>query len=614
MNVLKIMGVDFTQWHWVDTAVIARAVGADSKLEAAGPQLLGLPKLETGEALMQKFSFPLEEGGYLIDSFADWDNDTQQDWREYISYCRQDARIAFEIAEDYGHFLASKEERAFNVTHQMNQRGWYVDLDAVQRMQKAYKLNLDRLEREFHIRYPNPDGSELNFRSTPQLRKWCKERGVNLTSFDELSVQKALTRIQNRLSRGAMPGAQSSKLHEVHDLLETKQMLGGSSLSKLQKILDLVGEDGRLRDQYLHIGAGQTYRTSGRGVQMQNLKRLSSSPLDMEDTMDVWTNEELSQNLRQAFTAEHPDGMLIVGDFAAVESRGLAYLAGAEWKLDSYRQGKDMYKVLYTQMKGVPYEHVSSDQRRFGKVGELSCGYQAGPPAVMEFSERMGNPLTLAEATDVVQDWRSVNPEIVEFWDELNEMLLAVVQRGQPSAQHNFGAVTIEVRKIVTPASVLKVVPGAQTIQVVITNNRTQAEYVARTFQGCYMHGRDICYLKPSERKSGPLWRTEWTKAGQRGRYKLYGGKLAGILTQSFCRELFFDAAILLEENFSKATTNAQLIGQFHDELVVEWSPEPESTPLKTVIGMMDYAMSSSRKFPDFPLAVEIKYAHRYIK
>ena len=226
----------------------------------------------------------------------------------------------------------------------------------------------------------------------------------------------------------------------------------------------------------------------------------------------------------------------------------------------------------------------------------------------------MGNKLTLDEASDVVQGWRGANPEIVEFWDELNEMLLAVVQRGQATTQHNFGAVTIEVRRIFTPASVLTVVPGAQTIQVVITNNRTQTEYVTRTFQGCYMHGRDICYLKPSELKGGPLWCTEWTKAGQRGRYKLYGGKLAGILTQSFCRELFFDAASLLEENFSKATTNAQLIGQFHDELVVEWTPMVDGTSLKLVISMMDYAMSSSRKFPDFPLAVEIKYAHRYIK
>src|SRR5690606_27019605 len=63
------------------------------------------------------------------------------------------------------------------------------------------------------------------------------------------------------------------RLQEVKALLETKQEIGGSTLSKLPKILDLVGPDDQLRDQYLHVGAGQTYRTTGRGVQMQNLKK-----------------------------------------------------------------------------------------------------------------------------------------------------------------------------------------------------------------------------------------------------------------------------------------------------------------------------------------------------
>ena len=47
---------------------------------------------------------------------------------------------------------------------------------------------------------------------------------------------------------------------QVRALLHVKQVLGGSSLKKLQVILDTTGEDGRLHDQYLHIGAGATYR------------------------------------------------------------------------------------------------------------------------------------------------------------------------------------------------------------------------------------------------------------------------------------------------------------------------------------------------------------------
>src|SRR5690606_10264330 len=113
-------------------------------------------------------------------------------------------------------------------------------------------------------------------------------------------------------------------LEEVKALLETKQEIGGSTLSKLPKILDLVSEDGRLRDQYMHVGAGQTFRTTGRGVQMQNLKKLDADIKDMSTLYDFeveWSNGDMAGQLRQVFTASHEDGKIIVGDFSAVESR-----------------------------------------------------------------------------------------------------------------------------------------------------------------------------------------------------------------------------------------------------------------------------------------------------
>ena len=108
---------------------------------------------------------------------------------------------------------------------------------------------------------------------------------------------------------------------DVRSMLETKLELGGSSLSKLEVIKRLVSEDGRLRDQYMHAGAGQSMRTSGRGVQMQNLKRLTNK-LNMNDRNGLAqvNNDTLASNIRQLFKAEHPEGQIIVGDFSAVES------------------------------------------------------------------------------------------------------------------------------------------------------------------------------------------------------------------------------------------------------------------------------------------------------
>ena len=362
------------------------------------------------------------------------------------------------------------------------------------------------------------------------------------------------------------------------------------------------------------MGAGQTYRTSGRGVQLQNLKRLGAEVDDLDGDLSDWDNERLARNLRQVFEAEHPDGLLFVGDFSAVESRGLAYLADAEWKLDAYRQGKDMYKVLASSMLAIPYEMVDKPQRQLGKVGELSCGYGAGPGAVKDFAEKMGTILSNDEANTLVRDWRDANPEIVQFWNKLHDILQQVIQDKHEHASFVSNNLRFSVRQGVTPMSIREQRPDATTIVVEIRREATRTPLVQRTFQGAYMHGNDMCYLKPSELKSGKLWLEEWTKDGRRGRYKIYGGKLAGILTQSFCRELFFDAMRSLY-NALKDRRNAFIVGQFHDEIVVEWWPLYQGDSSHMHVRMiMEDCMSSSNIVRDFPLASEINFSHKYIK
>lgn len=607
----------------IDSAVIARGVGAGSKLEAAAPQLLDVNKMDVGKRLIQKFSMPLEDGTILVDQWEDWDEETWDDWRMFVEYCEMDAKLSLMIAEIYWqHF--KKEIRYQQITQQMNEIGWHVDLDLVARMQAQYLQNLEDIEADFRRNY-----GELNFNSNKQLTKWCADRGMRATSFDKLSVSKLLAAIGRRRGQWAKPGIpqptlqQVRNLNEISAMLYTKQALGGSSLTKLKTIQDLVSPDGRLRDQYLHVGAGQTFRTSGRGVQMQNLKRLGPNPDDVTN-VSGWNNDELARNLRQVFCAEHPDGQLIVADYSAIESRGLAWLAGSEWKIHAYEQGRDMYKVLAERMTGTPYEQVTAEQRQLGKVGELSCGYGAGAGAVASFAEKMGTPLTQEQASEIVTGWRDTNPEIVSLWSALDETLhRAVRTRSVVDTPVAGGKLSCMISPGITPESILALNPRAQTITVQLVDTDSGEIVLTRWFQGVYYHGSDLCYYKPSLINSGPLWLDEWSKNGQRGRYKLYGGKLTGILTQSLCRELFFIGMLRVHRALENID-NAALIGQFHDELVLEWrpptSPDAGAVPSKEwtldeVLRLVEmYMTNPHRYFAGLPLAVDVKHAYRYIK
>jgi hypothetical protein len=430
-------------------------------------------------------------------------------------------------------------------------------------------------------------------------------------------VEKLIDKIGRRLELLSEDDKRVKPYTEVLHMLRTKQVMGGSSLKKLDVIEAQVCE-GRLFDSYLHAGASTTLRTTGRGVQMQNLPRLSGGR-DVGELFNPeshWTNDELAHSLRKVFTATTPQGRLIVGDYRAVESRGLAWYAGEQWKLDTYRKGLGVYEMQAAKFFDTQYERVSEQQRKFGKAGELSCGYGAGPEAVEGFTEKMGMPISLGEATKLVHDFRTANPETVKFWQALQDALNEVLDVGMSQVAIPHGTIDFlaseSIDSLVEQTGnkdlktlVIKVsIPGADDPMV-----------FRRMFHGLYREGNSIQFWKPSARKTGDLWTPVYTdpKTKAKRKHSLYGGKIAGILTQSLCRELFMDG---LGKMFmwQLMHTNVHLVGQFHDEMVADWNPgKPNEPTLEETENTMRRIMSTS-PIPGFPLDAEVHSAYRYEK
>jgi DNA polymerase len=614
--VLASQGIDLMGERFVDTAVLARAAGAGGSLEASAAQLLGKDKVVAGADLIKKYCIPgrLQEdsgSGEFDPAVAD---EASEDWQLFKHYCQVDAELSFELADQLLRIpLMWREMRYSGITMDMNKDGWPVDLGLVSAMDYRYHRNLEAAELGFRTRNAEPD---LNLNSPTQLLAWCKARGVSPRSFDEKSVESTRKRVVSKLSSLARQDARWGQLSEVHDLLLTKQELGGSSLKKLDVILKMTAKDGRLHDQYLHVGAGATFRTSGRGVQMQNLKRLHGEGDDVTTVFDPavpWSNEMLAANLRQVFAASHPQGRLIVGDFSSVESRGLAWQAGEQWKLDAYAKGEDLYKVQAAQMFGVPVESITKEQRQIGKVGELACGYGAGPDAVRNFAANMGVELDEAESLKLVRDWRDANGRIVDYWKQLDEgMAMAMSATGVfCRVVLPYGNVVFETEP--APESLRRQTGNDHLQSLTVMIVKDDGEHILhRVIHGVLRVGRNVHYYKPSERKTGPLWSDTFTnpKTKQRQRYNLYGGKLSGILTQSLCREVFF--SVLADvAHWANNVHNIRLVGQFHDEIVLEWSPG--LLGLGEAMAALQDSMTDS-PLEGFPLGAEIKSAYRYIK
>jgi hypothetical protein len=141
-----------------------------------------------------------------------------------------------------------------------------------------------------------------------------------------------------------------------------------------------------------------------------------------------------------------------------------------------------------------------------------------------------------------------------------------------------------------------------------------------RYFHGCYMRGGNVGYYKPTDLLNGDPWKNHYRHPTTKEIvfFTLYGGKLAGLLTQSLCRQIFFESLLALRDDLD-AVSNVKLIGQFHDEIVMEWQPvafadrEGELLSRGRAENQMAWAMQRTR-LQGFPLVADIKHDHRYTK
>lgn len=637
----------------IDTAVLTRTHGASSRLEQSAKQLLpsSFAKMTSGKAVINRLikCSTLQEVDTVLHELNSTPSTTSGPtiWDEFLDYGDTDVLLASTLAQ---RFLRWEEKTTLSnhwkLTYEMNKTGWPVDQELVELFRALREKNEDDVQQSVL----NSSFKDLNLRSPSQLINFFASRGVRLTSADEETLGRIQEKLfdayikldYERIHRDLTP-PEKVRFENIATCLavcKLRKELGGAAVAKIDKIMDMTGPDGRLRDQYIHAGAGTTHRTSGAGVQLQNLKRLHD-PFTEDEIVEVktqqqtssapWSNTRLGENTRQLFGYPLEAGRsLVVADYSSIESRILAFLARAEWKLEAFREGKDPYKIQASHMYGVNYDDVTPEQRHAGKVGELGCGYQAGPPALMSFASGYGMDLSSIQARNIVKSWRELNPEVVNLWAELHDLLESVVASASvPNApmvslMRNIGGSMIVFRAWheKAPPAILDIVPTAVNVVFAVSvipevSSATRPITFSRTFPGVYKHGRDFRYFKPREAQTGPVWTDHWVdpKTKQKKYTTLYGGKLTGILTQSLAREIFFSqlgtiSTRLRKEVGGKKEGAPKIVGQLHDEIVIDTPTDA----IPAVVRALSFIMNSDSFVQGLPLRASIEHAIRYKK
>ena len=427
----KFMGRQLPPEQWRCTMFHGLYAGYPAGLDAAG-RALGLPedkrKLSTGKALIRYFCVPCTPTKSNGGRRRNLPNHDPSRWELFKEYNTQDVTTEMEIERRLSLITVPDWlQKQWETDLIINARGVTVDMDMVDGALEIGATVRERLTQEA-VRISGLS----NPNSVQQLSAWLEqETGEEVADLRKDTVAKMI--------------AQAPDIPEVQRMLEIRQELGKTSTKKYDAIEQAVCPDGRVRGLLQFYGANRTGRWAGRLVQVQNLPRTYTQPLELARNLVKQRKldnlrliygsvpDTLSQLIRTAFVAS--DGnVLIDADFSAIEARVISWLAGEQWRLEVFKTHGKIYEASAPQMFGVPIERIKKGNpeyalRQKGKVAELALGYQGGTGALINMGA-LDMGILEDDLPDIVQRWRDTNKRICDLWYKMNSAAVEAISTG----------------------------------------------------------------------------------------------------------------------------------------------------------------------------------------
>lgn len=552
----RYLGRQLPPEQWRCTMFHGLYAGYTAGLDATG-RALGLPedkrKLNTGKALIRYFCVPCAPTKANGGRIRNMPHHAPERWQLFKEYCRQDVVTEMEIEKRLSSiiipdFVQKEWERDLII----NSRGVAVDMELVEGALDIDKTVHDRLVAE---------AMELSGLNNPtsvaQLSLWLESQtGENISDLRKDTVAKML--------------AEKDNSPKVKRMLEIRQELGKTSTKKYDAIEAAVCKDGRVRGLLQFYGANRTGRWAGRLVQVQNLPRTYTNPLELARELVKKRNIEalrfiygsipntLSQLIRTAFIAA-PGKVLIDADFSAIEARVISWLAGEEWRLEVFRTHGKIYEASASQMFGVPIELIKKGNpeyslRQKGKVAELALGYQGGTGALIAMGA-LDMGIAEEDLSDIASRWRESNKRIRDLWYKMEAAAVQVISQG--------GAVGVNGLVI---SHELNCDTGFDALTILLPSGR-KLFYVSPQIGENQWGKPSLSYMGMNQ--TSKKWQ----------RIETYGGKLVENSVQAIARDCLAQAIENLE------TAGIPVVFHIHDEVVIDCTPDTAS--LDDVIQIM---------------------------
>lgn len=641
-------GFDIPVSNTIDTMIWAFRHALPGSLDALC-EVLGVSadnaKDKRGKALIQRFSKPTPKN-YKIRRYT---AETHPDeWALFIKYAVSDITAMREVFHKLPRWGNSEfEDRVLELDQLINDRGFKVDVALAEAAIEAVEKHKAQLQEEAQRKY---GGSLTGKDFLPILRELAPAHRIH-------NAQKST--LNDLLADDDLPD-------DARTIIEMRLGAASTASTKYNPLLLGRSSDDRRRGCLQYGGAKRTLRWAGKGFQPQNLAR----GYYHDDELDKGISALLKGRAHRRFdvaklTASTVRSCIIpeaghkfvVADYSNVEGRGLAWLAGEETALDTFRAGLDIYCVTAGKMFGMDPDDIKKnfkEIRQIGKACELGLGYEGGVGAFVTFAKNLGLDLIeMAKTMDgtfpdhiwaatargyewariqeakrpphpgekddrpsyildkkvwrtcdaIKRMWRESHPETVAFWRDLKDGILAAVRN--PGREFWAGAHlrrngerAIRIWRTVEFDSSGRKVPGWWLCMELpsgrILSYPGIGVSVTKETDEDGRVNTNVRIKYQGENQLTRQWTTLYT----------HGGKACENLVQALCRDLLAYAMINVERG------GYPIVLSVHDELVCETPDTADYT-----VHDLEKLMCALPEWAEgFPLVAEGSEMYRYAK
>jgi DNA polymerase len=509
---------------WRCSMIWSAYLGLPLSLKGVGEALdLEEQKMAEGKELLRYFCTPCKPTKANGGRTRNLPSDAPDKWEVFKKYNRRDVEVEMSIKKHLRNFPVPESVwEEYHIDQEINDRGILVDLEMAEQaiaIDSRSRASLtEKLKKLTGLSNPN---------SVVQMRDWLSAHGLKTDTLGKKAVASLLETAPD----------------DLKEVLKLRQQIAKSSVKKYQAMQNAACRDHRARGMFQFYGANRSGRFSGRLIQLQNLPQnhmpdlaearalVKSGDYDSLDLLYDSVPNVLSELIRTAFIPR-PGMKFIVSDFSSIEARVLAYLSGEQHTIDSFAKGEDIYCATASAMfhKPVVKHGINGELRQKGKIATLACGY-GGSVGALKAMGALDMGLKEEELQPIVDAWRAANPNITQFWWDVDRAVKQVIRTKG----------TREVRGI-------RFFYKSQMLFIHLPSGRDLA-YVKPMIQPNQYGGESITYMGIGSTK-------KWE------RIESYGPKIVENITQAISRDILCYAMRTLSHCF--------ICAHVHDELIIE--------------------------------------------